>query len=355
MYTVNFSRWFAAVLFAAALLCESRSLRAANETPRLIFDGTEEEFSRLPILAKVEAIGGKVVHRVKLSKGFEGEDQIFRVQIVNNGDTDVSIKKLVSSCGCTLAQPKDREIPEGGVGYVLVRLLRSRVGGFEEAVTIPLAGREHQGIFEGTTVRRISGPPEVEFDSKGTASLKISVIDPEIDIAALSFVVAGNHAKVVDKHSEAETVTLELSWNRRTRFAESLLLVPKLQSADGDAHLIPMTIRTRFSGMVRVVPTSLYIREGVPPRIFLFGDLSELTSKSSNADDPRLDVHCTILPQGGQGPPRQCVVSAKIKALKGVVSLTFDKEAFSDVASGSVVSAELYGSSARFSVYPIDS
>ena len=69
----------------------------------------------------------------KIDKGSDGE----RVFVFTNvGDQPIVIKKIQSSCGCTVPKKPEKPVMPGEKGEIKVSYATNRVGGFSKSITI---------------------------------------------------------------------------------------------------------------------------------------------------------------------------------------------------------------------------
>ena len=84
----------------------------------------------------------------KIDKGSDGE----RVFVFTNiGDEAIVIKRIQSSCGCTVPKKPDAPIMPGEKGEIKVSYATNRVGGFSKSITI------YSNAKNPTKVLRIKG------------------------------------------------------------------------------------------------------------------------------------------------------------------------------------------------------
>lgn len=69
----------------------------------------------------------------KIDKGSDGE----RVFVFTNvGDQPIVIKRIQSSCGCTVPKKPEKPVMPGEKGEIKVSYATNRVGGFSKSITI---------------------------------------------------------------------------------------------------------------------------------------------------------------------------------------------------------------------------
>ncbi|ARV14016.1 DUF1573 domain-containing protein [Polaribacter sp. SA4-12] len=84
----------------------------------------------------------------KIDKGSNGE-RIF--VFTNVGDQPIIIKKIQSSCGCTVPKKPEKPVMPGEKGEIKVSYATNRVGGFSKSITI------YSNAKNPTKVLRIKG------------------------------------------------------------------------------------------------------------------------------------------------------------------------------------------------------
>ncbi|SDR81153.1 Protein of unknown function [Polaribacter sp. KT25b] len=84
----------------------------------------------------------------KINKGADGE-RIFT--FTNIGDQPIIIKRIQSSCGCTVPKKPEKPIMPGEKGEIKVSYDTKRVGGFSKSITI------FSNATEAIKVLRIKG------------------------------------------------------------------------------------------------------------------------------------------------------------------------------------------------------
>ena len=84
----------------------------------------------------------------KIDKGSDGK----RVFVFTNvGDQPIVIKRIQSSCGCTVPKKPERPVMPGEKGEIKVSYATNRVGGFSKSITI------YSNAKNPTKVLRIKG------------------------------------------------------------------------------------------------------------------------------------------------------------------------------------------------------
>ena len=84
----------------------------------------------------------------KIDKGSDGK----RVFVFTNvGDQPIVIKKIQSSCGCTVPKKPEKPVMPGEKGEIKVSYATNRVGGFSKSITI------YSNAKNPTKVLRIKG------------------------------------------------------------------------------------------------------------------------------------------------------------------------------------------------------
>lgn len=75
----------------------------------------------------------ELINYGKITKGTSGE-RIFT--FTNTGDAPLIIKRVQSSCGCTIPKKPEKPIMPGEKGEIKVSYDTNRVGGFSKTITI---------------------------------------------------------------------------------------------------------------------------------------------------------------------------------------------------------------------------
>lgn len=75
----------------------------------------------------------ELINYGKVAKGSNGE-RIFK--FTNTGDAPLIIKRVQSSCGCTIPKKPEKPIMPGEKGEIKVSYDTNRVGGFSKTITI---------------------------------------------------------------------------------------------------------------------------------------------------------------------------------------------------------------------------
>ncbi|MCO8124728.1 DUF1573 domain-containing protein [Stieleria sp. TO1_6] len=312
---------------------------------------TDLEVEQLSVFGKIQVYGGSTNHDINLKTDFIGNIYQGRVLIENNGKQTVLLDKLTSSCGCTLAQPSSPEILPGETQNLLIQVAKKSIGVFKEKIDIQLAGRVHQLRISGELLPQISSSDEVVFAKNGSSEIDLQLHDDRIKPEQLSFAIAGEIASVESSrylgHGDP-CIRLTLKRVDVARFTDRIVVVPQLKTESGAFDLVPITLNTRFVGMVRVVPSTVFVRPGIPVRIFLFGDVEAIVSESKTHEGfarlsaVRLEKDSAV----DEGKDARVLVDP----IKNGVALTVDGDPNKLFDSDGIISATCAGVDLRFRV-----
>tara|TARA_B110001454_G_scaffold183504_1_gene178699 strand:- start:261 stop:665 length:405 start_codon:yes stop_codon:yes gene_type:complete len=104
----------------------------------------------------------EVINYGKIDKDSDGE----RVFIFTNiGDQPIVIKRIQSSCGCTVPKKPEKPVMPGEKGEIKVSYATNRVGGFSKSITI------YSNAKNPTKVIRIKGTVNKEISLEKTKSI----------------------------------------------------------------------------------------------------------------------------------------------------------------------------------------
>ena len=89
--------------------------------------------------ADTTVLFNKLVHDFGVIAKSDGE-QSYSFEFTNKGNNPVTIRKVVSSCGCTTSDWTKEPVSPGGKGYVKVIYKLSGVTTFNKSITVNIAG-----------------------------------------------------------------------------------------------------------------------------------------------------------------------------------------------------------------------
>ena len=284
---------------------------------------TDEEVERMPLFGTlvVETKGAANEVSIDLGTFFLGKIHQGRVAIVNSGNSTVSVGRLMSSCGCTLAQHSSKTIEPGEKQYLLIQIAKRTLGSFVEKIECDVSGIQHRLLIKGAVRRRVTADEELVIGKQGLGTVHIDIHDEATPAESFKFEVVGGQFTIVNAVPMENRVHLTLKRMDTSRFTESVHLIPVVHADGRPVELSPLPVHVRFSGIVRAVPSRIYVTAGKPLRVFLFGDVEQILARAADSND-RVSVHIEAIDPKGQ-VAEDLESDASIRKLSRGVSLTF--------------------------------
>ena len=268
-------------------------------------------------------------------KAWHPEPRSMVLTIKNEGDAELLLEEVRSTCGCTVAQPATDHVPPGGSTTVNVRVeTRGKQGDFHSKVIIKSNDpkhRETQFPIKGFVLRAVTRDPLGGFGIRAldgkpglTGTLKLeNQTDQPMDLKLKSNSLTGLDIEIRE-------ITPGLSYEvigRTTRGFEEGQYRGALVFTTGLDREPTLNITTaiRIFSVVQPSPASIYLRKGdeepVMRRIMVqyYGDSDDFKVLGAKCDDPQITVQVGPVQEPYAGlktmePPmkKMCYVTANL-------------------------------------------
>lgn len=278
----------------------------------------------LPVYGTIHASGEKTIHSLDLGEHFLGKIHRGRVAIINDSVAPISISQIISSCGCTLAQPSDDNILPGEKQYLLVQVTKNSIGNFTEDIDVRLAGLQHQLQIKGAMKPRVTTSDMLVFDKTGVGSIMVNVHDKSLDPESLHLKVTDERFEITGQEVSPRAVKLMIKRMDLGQFPDSVQIVPAVSVQGAEAGIAPLQVPIRFDGVVRAVPETVYMINNKPLRVFVLGDVRSVLEQIDDSTGS-VELKVRIITVSGETVHEQLLPAAVLHLARGL-SLTFKNE-----------------------------
>ena len=280
------------------------------------------------------------VHQFDLGSHFVGKIHQGRVVVQNDSPALVAIENFISSCSCTLAQASERNIPPGEKQYLLVQIKKGGLGSFMEKVDVRLAGRVHEIKLRGTMLPRISFADPIRFSKDQVSSIRLDIHDKAIDTDDIELEILGGQLSIADRQNLESRIVATLKRTDKHRFMDNVTVIPTITAKGEEQRLDPLVVPVSFSGVVRAVPKTVFVRKGKLVRLFLIGDVKQLVDQSETANG-KVTISTELESTDGKHLQRELI--ADVKPMNRTAALTFS-EGWGEIPRGKYTAEAICGS-----------
>lgn len=228
------------------------------------------ELQKLPLFATIDLTQFPRTFDVALPKSFVGYKLTGVVMLKNNGNADLVVNRIRTSCGCAVAQSEKRELAVADQTPLLVKFAFNQEGPFKNSVLISTTLGELVIRFTAEVVDQIVIDKTVHEVVEGSTTIPIDfgINDPSLLKGQLKFTATSGDLKLRDSHTPLSANRLQyyLSLPEDTLFPAFVTVT----SASGNKIIRVFQLRIDSPGSINVSPRHAYAKSSADSEAFLF-------------------------------------------------------------------------------------